>query len=77
MTDTETEDEKNLIDSHRLAMSDKHGSSKSTGDHLVVQPDRIQCGVLYVYSLGYILTMSWSNSCFFVVESFTGLGISL
>uniref|UniRef100_A0A672TLC2 Phosphoinositide-3-kinase adaptor protein 1 n=1 Tax=Strigops habroptila TaxID=2489341 RepID=A0A672TLC2_STRHB len=45
VTDTETEDEKNLIYSHRLAMSDEHGSSKSTGDHLVVQPDRIRCGV--------------------------------
>ncbi|XP_062462679.1 phosphoinositide 3-kinase adapter protein 1 isoform X1 [Pezoporus occidentalis] len=42
VTDTETENEKNLIDSHRLAMSDE---PKSTGDHLVVQPDRIRCGV--------------------------------
>uniref|UniRef100_A0A8D0FIW8 Phosphoinositide 3-kinase adapter protein 1 n=1 Tax=Strix occidentalis caurina TaxID=311401 RepID=A0A8D0FIW8_STROC len=45
VTDTETEDEKNPVYSHRLAMSEEHGSSKSTGDHLVVQPDRIRCGV--------------------------------
>ncbi|XP_071667985.1 phosphoinositide 3-kinase adapter protein 1 isoform X2 [Patagioenas fasciata] len=45
VTDTETEDEKNPVYSHRLAMSEGHGSSKSTGDHLVVQPDRIRCGV--------------------------------
>lgn len=56
MTDTETEDEKNPIDSHRLAMSEEHESSKSAGDHPVVQPKRIQCGVLYVLSLGYVLT---------------------
>ncbi|KAM6265134.1 phosphoinositide 3-kinase adapter protein 1 isoform 2-T3 [Spheniscus humboldti] len=45
VTDTETEDEKNPVYSHRLAMSGEHGSSKSTGDHPVVQPDRIRCGV--------------------------------
>ncbi|KAM9611616.1 phosphoinositide 3-kinase adapter protein 1 isoform 2-T3 [Morphnus guianensis] len=45
VTDTETEDEKNPVYSHRLAMSEEHGSSKSTGDHPVVQPDRIRCGV--------------------------------
>ncbi|NWW86222.1 BCAP protein, partial [Rhynochetos jubatus] len=45
VTDTETEDEKNPVYSHRLAMSEEHGSSKRTGDHPVVQPDRIQCGV--------------------------------
>ncbi|KAJ7400982.1 Phosphoinositide 3-kinase adapter protein 1 [Pitangus sulphuratus] len=45
VTDTETEDEKNPAYSHSLAMSEEHGSSKSTGDHPVVQPDRIQCGV--------------------------------
>ncbi|NXT05425.1 BCAP protein, partial [Prunella fulvescens] len=45
VTDTETEDEKNPVDSHRLAMSEEHGSSKSTGDCPVVQPSRIQCGV--------------------------------
>ncbi|KAK2523543.1 Tm9sf3 [Columba guinea] len=45
VTDTETEDEKNPVYPHRLAMSEGHGSSKSTGDHPVVQPDRIRCGV--------------------------------
>ncbi|NXO48925.1 BCAP protein, partial [Aramus guarauna] len=45
VTDTETEDEKNPTYSHRLAMSEEYGSSKSTGDHPVVQPDRIRCGV--------------------------------
>ncbi|XP_008946761.1 PREDICTED: phosphoinositide 3-kinase adapter protein 1-like, partial [Merops nubicus] len=45
VTDTETEDEKNPVYSHRLAMSEEHGSSKRTGGHLVVQPDRIRCGV--------------------------------
>ncbi|NXK58545.1 BCAP protein, partial [Sylvietta virens] len=45
VTDTETEDEKNPVDSHRLAMSEEHESSESTGDHPVVQPQRIQCGV--------------------------------
>ncbi|KFQ44275.1 Phosphoinositide 3-kinase adapter protein 1, partial [Nestor notabilis] len=45
VTDTETEEEKNLIYSHRFTMNDEHGLSKSTGDHLVVQPDRIRCGV--------------------------------
>ncbi|NWW54936.1 BCAP protein, partial [Pedionomus torquatus] len=45
VTDTETEDEKNPLYSHRLAMSEEHGSSKSTGDHPVVQPERIRCGV--------------------------------
>nr|XP_005481353.1 phosphoinositide 3-kinase adapter protein 1 isoform X1 [Zonotrichia albicollis] len=45
VTDTETEDEKNPADSHRLAMSEEHGSSRSTGDCPVVQPSRIQCGV--------------------------------
>uniref|UniRef100_A0A8B9M1N8 Phosphoinositide 3-kinase adapter protein 1 n=1 Tax=Accipiter nisus TaxID=211598 RepID=A0A8B9M1N8_9AVES len=45
VTDTETEDEKNPVYSHRLDMSEEHGSSKSTGDHLVVQPDHIRCGV--------------------------------
>lgn len=61
VTDTETEDEKNPVDSHRLAMSEEHESSKSTGDCPVVQPKRIQCGVLYVDSLGYVLTVSWCN----------------
>lgn len=56
MTDTETEDEKNPVDSHKLAMSEEHESSRSTGDCPVVQPNRIQCGVLYVHSLGYVLT---------------------
>ncbi|NXE28109.1 BCAP protein, partial [Ardeotis kori] len=45
VTDTETEDEKNPVYLHRLAMSEEHGPSKSTGDHPVVQPDRIRCGV--------------------------------
>ncbi|XP_054687798.1 phosphoinositide 3-kinase adapter protein 1 isoform X1 [Grus americana] len=45
VTDTETEDEKNPTYSHRLAMSEEYGSSRSTGDHPVVQPDRIRCGV--------------------------------
>ncbi|XP_059677307.1 LOW QUALITY PROTEIN: phosphoinositide 3-kinase adapter protein 1 [Gavia stellata] len=45
VTDTETEDEKNPVYSHRLAMSEEYESSKSTGDHPVVQPDRIRCGV--------------------------------
>ncbi|NWI54902.1 BCAP protein, partial [Calyptomena viridis] len=45
VTDTETEDEKNPAYSCRLAMNEEHGSSRSTGDHPVVQPDRIQCGV--------------------------------
>ncbi|NXN92428.1 BCAP protein, partial [Rhinopomastus cyanomelas] len=45
VTDTETEDEKNPGYCHRLAMSEEHGSSKSMGNHLVVQPDRIRCGV--------------------------------
>ncbi|XP_035400987.1 phosphoinositide 3-kinase adapter protein 1 isoform X1 [Cygnus atratus] len=45
VTDTETEDEKNPVYSCRLAMNEEHGSSKSTADHLVVQPDRIRCGV--------------------------------
>ncbi|NWQ68789.1 BCAP protein, partial [Neopipo cinnamomea] len=45
VTDTETEDEKNPAYSHSLAMSEEHRSSKSTRDHPVVQPDRIQCGV--------------------------------
>lgn len=77
VTDTETEDEKNPIYSHRLAMSEEHGSSKSTGDHPVVQPDRIRCGVLYVHSLGYVVTVGWCNPlCCSVMDSFTGLGIS-
>lgn len=77
MTDTETEDEKNPVYSHRLAMSGEHGSSKSTGDHPVVQPDRIRCGVLYVHSLGYVLSVGWCNLlCCSVMDSFTGLGIS-
>ncbi|KAI1236391.1 hypothetical protein IHE44_0001683 [Lamprotornis superbus] len=45
VTDTETEDEKNPADSQRLAMSEEHESSESTGDGPVVQPSRIQCGV--------------------------------
>ncbi|XP_067995855.1 phosphoinositide 3-kinase adapter protein 1 [Melanerpes formicivorus] len=45
VTDTETEEEKNPVYSRRLAMSEEHGSCKSTGNHLVVQPDRIRCGM--------------------------------
>uniref|UniRef100_A0A8C3CZ59 Phosphoinositide 3-kinase adapter protein 1 n=1 Tax=Cairina moschata TaxID=8855 RepID=A0A8C3CZ59_CAIMO len=45
VTDTETEDEKNPVYACRLAMNEEHGSSTSTADHPVVQPDRIRCGV--------------------------------
>uniref|UniRef100_A0A8B9ZHP5 Phosphoinositide 3-kinase adapter protein 1 n=1 Tax=Anas platyrhynchos TaxID=8839 RepID=A0A8B9ZHP5_ANAPL len=45
VTDTETEDEKNPVYSCSLAMNEEHGSSTSTVDHPVVQPDRIRCGV--------------------------------
>ncbi|NWX89383.1 BCAP protein, partial [Nothoprocta ornata] len=45
VTDTEAEDEKNPTYSSTLAMNEEHGSSKSTGDHPVVQPDHIRCGV--------------------------------
>lgn len=77
VTDTETEDEKNPADSHRLTMSEEHGSSRSTGDCPVVQPSRIQCGVLYVHSLGYVPTVSCcSPLCCFVMFSFTSLQIS-
>lgn len=77
VTDTETEDEKNPADSHRFAMSEEHESSRSTGDRPVVQPSRIQCGVLYVHSLGYVLIMSWCNPlCCSVMVSFTGLEVS-
>uniref|UniRef100_A0A8C9EY73 Phosphoinositide 3-kinase adapter protein 1 n=1 Tax=Pavo cristatus TaxID=9049 RepID=A0A8C9EY73_PAVCR len=51
VTDTETEDEKNSVYSCQLAMNEEHESSKSTGEHLVVQPDHIRCGVLYVHTL--------------------------
>ncbi|NXD15095.1 BCAP protein, partial [Nothocercus nigrocapillus] len=45
VTDTEAEDEKNPAYSSTLAMNEEHGSSKSAGDHPVVQPDHIRCGV--------------------------------
>ncbi|KGL81160.1 Phosphoinositide 3-kinase adapter protein 1, partial [Tinamus guttatus] len=45
VTDTEAEDEKNPAYSSTLAMNEEHGSSKSVGDHPVVQPDHIRCGV--------------------------------
>lgn len=45
VTDTETEDEKTSVYSCQLAMNEEHESSKSTGEHLVVQPDHIRCGV--------------------------------
>ncbi|NXH14238.1 BCAP protein, partial [Bucco capensis] len=45
VTDTETEDEKQPVYSHRLNMSEEHGSLKSSGEHPVVQPARIRCGV--------------------------------
>uniref|UniRef100_A0A8C3LIL2 Phosphoinositide 3-kinase adapter protein 1 n=1 Tax=Chrysolophus pictus TaxID=9089 RepID=A0A8C3LIL2_CHRPC len=45
VTDTETEDEKNSVYSCQLAMNEEHKSSKDTGEHLVVQPDHIRCGV--------------------------------
>lgn len=77
MTDTETEDEKNPVYCDRLAMSEEHGLYKSTRDHPVVQPDRIRCGVLYVHSVGYVLTVGWCNPlCCSVMKSFTDLGIS-
>ncbi|KAH1167792.1 phosphoinositide 3-kinase adapter protein 1 [Mauremys mutica] len=45
VTDTEAEDEKNPVYSRKLAMSQQHGTSESTLGDLVVQPDRIHCGV--------------------------------
>ncbi|XP_015722130.1 phosphoinositide 3-kinase adapter protein 1 isoform X2 [Coturnix japonica] len=45
VTDTETEDEKNSVYSCHLAMNEEHESSRRTGEHLVVQPDHIRCGV--------------------------------
>lgn len=73
MTDTETEDEKNPVYSCSLAMNEEHGSSTSTVDHPVVQPDRIRCGVLYGHSVGCVL-VCWCNTlCYSVVGSFTGL----
>uniref|UniRef100_A0A803XMM4 Phosphoinositide 3-kinase adapter protein 1 n=1 Tax=Meleagris gallopavo TaxID=9103 RepID=A0A803XMM4_MELGA len=45
VTDTETEDEKNSVYSCQLAMNEEQESSKSIGEHLVVQPDHIRCGV--------------------------------
>ncbi|XP_042719174.1 phosphoinositide 3-kinase adapter protein 1 isoform X1 [Lagopus leucura] len=45
VTDTETEDEKNSAYSCQLAMNEEQESSKNTGEHLVVQPDHIRCGV--------------------------------
>lgn len=55
VTDTETEDEKTSVYSCHLAMNEEHESSKSTGEHLVVQPDHIRCGVPYSHFLVYVL----------------------
>ncbi|XP_071604290.1 phosphoinositide 3-kinase adapter protein 1 isoform X4 [Heliangelus exortis] len=45
VTDTEPEEEKNPVHSRGVAMGEEHGSSRSSGNPLVVQPGRIRCGV--------------------------------